>query len=412
MMQASTKAMAMRVLRRLRAKGFEALFAGGCVRDMLLGLSCADYDVATNATPQDVRRLFSHVLLVGAKFGVAMVIHRRRKVEVTTFRSDLPYHDGRRPEGVVFTSAEEDAKRRDFTINGMFYDPIAKRVIDYVGGRDDLHRRVVRTIGEPRKRFAEDYLRMIRAVRFAIRLGFSIDPPTAESIQAYAPHITSISGERIFDELSKMLRLGSAAEALGMLADLGLAKHILPELFSPPALWPQGLDRVSCVARRCDLALSLSALLAGLAAGQIGGIVRRWGASNELKESLTWISKHLDDWRHAERMSLADFKRLLARDEYSMLERLWAYEERKATGHAVSVRRVARRRRAIDPRQIAPPPMVTGDDLKKLGLCEGRLLGRILRELYDAQLNEQLSSRDEAMNLARQMARRDDPAER
>ncbi|HOF19074.1 MAG TPA: CCA tRNA nucleotidyltransferase, partial [Phycisphaerae bacterium] len=164
MARPADKATATWVVRRLREAGFQALFAGGCVRDMLLGIRCNDYDVATDAVPDQVRALFGRVLLVGAKFGVAMVLHRGRKVEVTTFRSDLSYSDGRRPDGVRFSTPEEDARRRDFTINGMFYDPLDGRVIDFVGGRDDLRRRVLRTIGRADERFAEDYLRMLRAV--------------------------------------------------------------------------------------------------------------------------------------------------------------------------------------------------------------------------------------------------------
>jgi len=214
MAKPATKSTALWVLRRLRSAGFQALLAGGCVRDMLLGVRSVDYDVATDATPRQVKRLFRHVLLVGAKFGVAMVIHRGRKVEVTTFRSDLSYSDGRRPDAVRFSTARQDAQRRDFTMNGMFYDPVADEVVDYVGGRKDLKAGIVRTIGRPDKRFAEDYLRMLRAVRFAVGLGFRIDPATAAAVRKHARGISAISGERIFDELNKMLSRDSAGEAL------------------------------------------------------------------------------------------------------------------------------------------------------------------------------------------------------
>ncbi|MDP7289483.1 MAG: CCA tRNA nucleotidyltransferase, partial [Phycisphaerae bacterium] len=169
------------MLNRLRQAGHEALLAGGCVRDMLLGRPCADYDIATSAAPDEVRGLFRRVLMIGAKFGVVMVIHDNRQIEVATFRSDLSYSDGRRPDGVRFTTARQDAERRDFTINGMFYDPLANEVLDYVGGQEDLKQKIIRTIGSPDRRFAEDYLRMIRAVRFAVRLDFAIDEDTARA---------------------------------------------------------------------------------------------------------------------------------------------------------------------------------------------------------------------------------------
>ena len=218
----ATKSVALWVVRVLRGAGHEALFAGGCVRDMLLGRRSTDYDVATSATPEQVRGLFRRVLLVGAQFGVAMVIVRRRRVEVTTFRSEGAYSDGRRPNSVTFTSARQDALRRDFTINGMFFDPVARQVIDYVGGQKDLKLGVIRTIGPAEDRFGEDYLRMVRAVRFAARFEFEIQPATAQAIVHHAPQIVGISGERVFDELSKMLSRPSAPEALLRLEELGL----------------------------------------------------------------------------------------------------------------------------------------------------------------------------------------------
>jgi len=197
------KATGMWVIRKLRAAGFGALFAGGCVRDMLMNARPADYDITTNATPQQVAKIFSRVVMVGAKFGVAIVMRQSRQVEVATFRSDLSYSDGRRPDAVKFSTPREDALRRDFTINGIFYDPIAREVIDYVGGRKDITARVIRTIGDPERRFAEDYLRMLRAVRFSVRLGFEITPPTISAVRKYAKKISNISGERICDEIGR-----------------------------------------------------------------------------------------------------------------------------------------------------------------------------------------------------------------
>lgn len=401
MAQAATKATALWVVRKLRAAGHEALFAGGCVRDMLLGRACHDFDVATDASPRRVQGLFRHVLLIGAKFGVAMVIHNRRKVEVTTFRSDLSYSDGRHPDGVKFVTAREDALRRDFTINGMFYDPLTERVIDYVGGQDDLKRRVIRTIGEPADRFGEDYLRMMRAVRFAVRLDFAMDAATAGAIERSAGKITSISGERIYDELSKMLSAESAPRALELLERLGLARAVLAELFATAGLWEQAIARVHALAGRKNPVLALGALLMDLSPQSASAIVRRWGGSNELRDAMSYFASHRDGWRTASEIPLADFKKLMWRAEYADLKRLWAAREKLATGRGACLRRISSRQRAIDPVQIRPTPFVNGADLKRLGLEESPQLGRVLRELYDAQLNEVLTSHKDALNAAR-----------
>jgi len=395
---------AVAVARRLREAGFRALLAGGCVRDALLGRPSSDYDVATDATPRQVRRLFPRVLLVGARFGVAVVLRGRERVEVATFRSDASYSDGRRPDAVRFSSPREDALRRDFTINGMFYDPVADEVIDYVGGREDLARRVVRTIGEPDQRFAEDYLRMVRAVRFAVALDFRIDPGTAEAIRRHAPKIARISGERIFDELRKMLSKASAPAALERLGELRLAAGILPELLAAEGAWPAGLQRVRQVAGREDLPLTLAALLADVPRQALRAMVRRWGASNELRDALTYLAAHMNEWDRAEELPLCEFKRRMAGGQWDRLRRLWRAEERRRTGREVHSRRVARRAGQIDPADVAPPPLVTGSDLLRMGVPAGPGLGKLLRQLYDAQLNEELTTRPGALARARELA--------
>lgn len=372
------------------------------MRDMLLGRRCSDYDIATNATPRQVKRLFGNVLLIGAKFGVAMVIIDGCKIEVTTFRTDLSYRDGRRPVSVKFTSPAEDAKRRDFTINGMFFDPISGEVIDYVCGQADLARGVIRTIGDPNERFSEDYLRMIRAVRFAVRLDFKIAPKTAAGVKRYAAKIESISGERIFDELSKMLATPAAAQALRKLADLGLAQVILSDLFSG-GKWVQAIDRVEYVAGRGDLVLTLGALLIDLTPAAIGKLTRRWGTSNELREGLCWMARLRDKWQDAAEIELCQFKRLLACEHFNRLRKLWTFDERSQTGKGSQSRRIAIRAGRIAPGKIAPEPLVCGDDLLAMGLKQGEKLGRILNDLYNAQLNEQLTTRRQGLDRARQL---------
>ena len=372
---------------------------------MLLGRRCSDYDIATSATPRQVKRLFRHVLLIGAKFGVAMVIVDGRKVEVTTFRSDVSYSDGRRPDAVTFATPHEDAERRDFTINGMFHDPLTGRTIDYVGGQKDLASGVVRTIGKAADRFAEDYLRMLRAVRFTVQLDFRIDPVTAAAVRKHAGKITSISGERILDELGRMLSIGSAGRALRLMDKLGLARAILPDLFAD-GLWPRALPRVEAVAQRKDLVLTLGALLCELSPGTIQTVCRRWGASNELRDGLCFLAGHLDDWAAAPSIPLCDFKRLLANKHFHRLRVLWRLAERDQTNSIVCAKRIARRAAGIAPGRIAPRPLLSGKDLKQLGLREGPRLGGILERLYDAQLNEVLHTRAAAMKAAREMIER------
>ncbi len=390
------------VLRRLRQAGFDALFAGGCVRDMLLSLKSTDYDIATNATPRQVKRLFGHVLLIGAKFGVAMVIHEKCKVEVTTFRSDLSYSDGRHPDSVRFSNPKEDALRRDFTINGIFYDPIADEVIDYVHGQEDISSGIVRTIGPAQRRFEEDYLRMIRAVRFAVRFDFKVAPPTAKAMRKYADRITSISGERIFDELQKMLERGSAADAMKLMHKFGLAETVLPELFTN-SQWQRSIKRLDAVAKRKDMILSLSALLAELPRKKISAILRRWGAANDLRDSICWMASHLDDWSEAADISLAEFKKLLANENFERLRQLWRFEEKLKNNSGKCSIRIARRKNSIPQSKISPKPLINGADLKKLGVKEGPTMGRILKAIYDAQLNEEIATRPIALKEAKKM---------
>ncbi len=250
----SERDFALDVVRRLRDAGHEALWAGGCVRDELLGLPPKDYDVATSAHPDEVCRLFRRTIAVGKSFGVIEVLGPRTsagplRVQVATFRIDVYGEDedgeeldGRHPRAVVFTSAREDALRRDFTINGMFFDPLEDRLIDYVGGQDDLRARVLRAIGDPAQRFTEDKLRMLRAVRMAARFELEVEPGTAEAIRRMAPQIHAVSAERMADELRKMLVDPHRAHGMRLFMDLELAQPILPELLPMKGL-PQGLPR-------------------------------------------------------------------------------------------------------------------------------------------------------------------------
>ncbi|HUS73269.1 MAG TPA: CCA tRNA nucleotidyltransferase, partial [Sedimentisphaerales bacterium] len=224
----TNKQAAIRVIKRLNRNGFQALLAGGCVRDMLLRRPASDYDVATNAQPNDVMKLFRRTLKVGAKFGVVIVLLEGQQVEVATFRTETGYTDGRHPSVVKFATAAEDAGRRDFTINGMFYDALKEKVIDYVDGQADLKKRLIRTIGKAWERFGEDYLRMLRAVRFSTQLGFAIEPATWSAISRNVKNITKISGERIAIELEAILVNPNRSVGTSILAKSGLAKAIFP----------------------------------------------------------------------------------------------------------------------------------------------------------------------------------------
>ncbi|HEY6167210.1 MAG TPA: CCA tRNA nucleotidyltransferase, partial [Verrucomicrobiae bacterium] len=240
------RATATEIVRRLRDAGFAAFFVGGCVRDQLLGREPQDFDIASNARPEDIERLFPRTIPVGKQFGVMLVIEHGRQFQVATFRAESEYRDGRHPESVTFTDAINDARRRDFTVNGLFLDPISDEVHDWVGGQADLQARVVRTIGVAEERFAEDHLRLLRAVRFAAQLGFNIEPVTFAAVKANAAKIQTVSAERVREELLKLFRPPHAGRGLELLRDSGLLEHVLPEIAAtigceqPPEFHPEG----------------------------------------------------------------------------------------------------------------------------------------------------------------------------
>ncbi len=223
---------AITIINTLKNKGYEAYFAGGCVRDMLLGVEPKDYDIVTSAKPEDIEDILEHTIPIGKQFGVILALRNGHHFEVATFRSDSGYSDGRRPDYVTFTSAKEDAIRRDFTVNGMFFDPIANKVIDYVEGKNDLNEKVIRFIGDPKKRIKEDHLRIIRAIRFKTQLKFQYEPRTYQTIKKYKKLILDISKERIRDELIKIMQLPNLDEAFTDLEDLRILDLILPEILN------------------------------------------------------------------------------------------------------------------------------------------------------------------------------------
>jgi poly(A) polymerase len=385
----TNKQAAIKILRQLRRNGFEALLAGGCVRDMLLGQRAKDYDVATNAQPDDVTGLFERTLKVGAKFGVIIVLIENQQVEVATFRTETDYVDGRHPGSVKFTTAAEDASRRDFTINGMFYDPLKKEVIDYVDGQADLRAKIVRTIGRPTKRFSEDYLRMLRAVRFSTQLGFTIEPLTWSAICTNSANITQISGERISIELEGILVNPDRSAGASMLFDSGLAEVIFPGLFSKHG--KTTIKVLGQLREKVDFALALACLFVGCEtyyAIEMSRVLKlSRSQTKHIKFLLANRGKLLDY-----RMSLASLKKILAEPYFDDL-----YEFQRAiqmaeggTDSTAELENLSNRIKELGDVDLRPDPLLNGHDLIRLGAVPGPALGQLSQEMYIAQLEGKL----------------------
>jgi poly(A) polymerase len=393
---------AIKIIKRLQRSGFQALLAGGCVRDMLLRRRAKDHDVATNARPEDVIRLFKRTLKVGAKFGVVIVLIEGQQVEVATFRTEADYADGRHPGSVEFATAAEDAGRRDFTINGMFYDPLRRQVIDYVDGQADLKSHIVRTIGEPSERFAEDYLRMLRAVRFSTQLGFAIEASTWSAVCGNAKKITQISGERIAMELEGILVHPNRAAGASMLIKSSLANEIFPDFEGKQA--KAGIGVLGQVRRKVNFALALAGFFAGCATDfavrrcQVLKLSRN--QSKHIKFLLANRGKLLD-----KKMSLADLKKLLAQPYFwDLYELERAIQKAEGPGRQSVSPLIALRRRinALGDVELQPRPLLDGHDLIRLGAIAGPTLGQLAQELYIAQLEGTLQTPKQAEQWARQ----------
>ncbi len=395
---------AVEVVRRLKTAGFIALWAGGCVRDYLLGKTPQDYDVATNATPDEVRKVFRgrKTLDVGASFGVIIVVGSKAAghVEVATFRSDGDYSDGRRPDSVTFSSPEEDAQRRDFTINGMFYDPVEQRVLDFVGGERDLGEGIVRAIGDPHDRMREDKLRLLRAVRFTAHLEFGLARATKSAVTEMASQIHVVSAERIAVELRRMLTDPHRHVAIELADEVGLLREILPELASPKSEISNLRFQISDFARlrllqKPSFELAFAVLLLGVA--NIEAICRRLQLSNDELEKTAWLVRHQDALRAADQLRLAPLKRLLAHPHHDDLLALTRATLLAANADLHPVLFCERYLETTPPAEINPPPLVTGNDLIALGFPAGPEFKRLLDELRDAQLNGEITSREAAL---------------
>jgi poly(A) polymerase len=437
----SKRDFAIEVVRRLRKAGHEALWAGGCVRDELLRIAPKDYDVATSARPEEVQRLFRPTIAVGMSFGVIKVLGTkeaeiRPEVEVATFRSDVSYSDGRHPDAVTFSSAKEDALRRDFTINGMFFDPLENKLIDYVEGQKDLEARVLRAIGEPAKRFEEDKLRMLRAVRIATVFGLEIEPATRAAIEAMAPGIQSISKERIADELRKLLISPQRSRGMTLLYEARLVKELLPELIpmkgfpqgQPAApsgdLWDHVMKVLDLLGPDVSFPVAFAALLHDVGKPRTvgrtpdrytfyshehvgrrlaGDICQRLKLSNTERERIEWLVEKHQFLCDARQMRTSKLKTILAEPgirELLALHRADAVAWGHSTDHVDYCEQLLREWTEAD---LNPPPLLTGHDLARMGLEPGPIFKQLLDAVREAQLEGTITTEREALDLVNQL---------
>ena len=425
---------ARRIVDKLRSHGHEAFFAGGYVRDLLLRRKPQDIDIATSAVPEQVRRLFSHTNLIGARYGVVQVRLYGHPYEVTTFRTEGPYLDGRRPSSVTFSSPEQDARRRDFTVNGLFYDPTAGRIIDYVRGKPDIRNRIIRTIGRPEDRFAEDKLRMLRAVRFACNLEFTIESATWEAIRQHADEIRLVSWERIRDEILRLLTGPDPSRGLDLLFESGLLGWILPEVEAmrgvpqPPEYHPEGdvythTKLALGLLRRPSPELALATLLhdvgkpptfsleerirfdghVELGARMAAEICRRLRLSNDRTERVVDLVLHHLRFMHVKEMRQSTLKRFLSKQNFRDHLELHRVDclssHRDLEGYRFCLEKLRQLEREPPPRE----PIVRGDDLIALGYEPGPLFKEILRTIEDMRLEGVIATREEALVQIRKL---------
>ncbi|MGH7863616.1 MAG: CCA tRNA nucleotidyltransferase [Candidatus Binataceae bacterium] len=422
------------IVRRLGEEGFTAFFAGGCVRDRVLGVEAKDFDIATDARPEVVRRMFDHTVAVGERFGVIVVVLDADRFEVATFRADAEYTDGRRPSSVRYGTIEEDAKRRDFTIGGMYYDVANDRVIDLVGGMRDLRAGIVRAIGDPFERFTEDRLRILRAVRFASRLGFTIDPGTWAAVKRASPSIADIAAERIGEELVMIMTDGAAARAMDLMLDGGLMAVLLPEVMEmigcaqPENFHPEGDVYVhtrladSMLQAGCTETLAFGILLHDIAKPRCrsvsDGKVTFYGHTDEGAQIATEIMARLKRSRFvqervaylvrnhlrlcmAPRMRAATLKRMLTEDGFDELLEVSRLDALASSSHLGFYHFCRRAMRSMTAQEIRPPRLIGGNDLIALGFAPGPSFKAILREVEDLQLDGALTTRDAALDYVR-----------
>jgi poly(A) polymerase len=465
MTNAAPRETAKEIARRLNAAGFQAFWVGGCVRDFLLGREPEDFDIATDAKPEQVERLFRKTIPVGKKFGVVIVVEGKQQFQVATFRAEADYQDGRRPKKVVFASAEADAQRRDFTVNGLFFDPLTEKIHDWVGGEKDLRAKIIRTIGAPEERFAEDHLRLLRAVRFAAQLDFEIEPQTFAAIQSLAPKIKLISAERVRDELiklfappkpggpascrrvadSRIAKLAGgtpalpAAAALGLvlLRDSGLLEQILPELAATisceqsPDYHPEGSvfnhirsmlekmatnpsslsDSFGAASELLPWAVLLHDIAKPVTAERDAGTgaIHFYGhekigaeMARAILNRLRFPKKQIDEivacvlhhmqFKDVKQMRKATLRRLLLRETFPLELELHRLDCLGSHGDLELYDFLIEQAEELKKKPAIRPPLLTGDDLIKLGMTPGPAMGALLNEIREKQLADELKT--------------------
>jgi tRNA nucleotidyltransferase/poly(A) polymerase len=421
----SARQLALEVVRKLRGAGFEALWAGGCVRDQILGIPPKDYDVATSALPEQVREVFGHrqTLAIGASFGVITVLGPKGsgQLDVATFRRDGGYSDGRHPDAVAFTGAEEDAQRRDFTINGLFFDPPEERVIDYVGGQEDLRQGIVRAIGDPQKRIDEDKLRMLRGVRFAARFDFALEGATLAAIQAQARELVIVSAERIAAEMRQILTHGNRARGMQLLHTARLLEVVLPEAVVlgpddvwsseslPDTPWRQTLHILQRL-KEPTFSVALAALVRDIPACDSTArdiarrLFERWKLSTDEYEGVARLLTDEPLIREASRIPWPRLQRVLIAPR---IDELLTYCQAVAEVLDGSPAQIdfCRARLALPAEELNPAPLISGEDLKRLEIAPGPAYRQILEAVRDAQLEKKVESKEEAHSMAAAMAR-------
>jgi len=386
---------AIEIIKELRHHGHEAYLVGGCVRDMVMKIEPADYDIATSAHPEEIMQVFPKTRSVGVQFGVVLVIYRGHPFEVATFRSDEAYVDGRRPTGVVFTDAKQDVLRRDFTINGLLYDPISETVIDYVDGQSDIRARIVRAIGDPHARFEEDKLRILRAIRFGARLGYTIEQQTWNAVQAMAPKIHQVSGERIRDELSRILTEGQAALGMLMMDASGLRKEILPEL-----VWNAHIEhslRFVKTGAQPDLAMGI--LLHDTPINDVRKIVERLKFSRAEMNHIIALVENLPRFSAIRQMSVSSLKRFFRTSRFEDHLALARIHLITAGSDLSDYDFAHRKQHEWSDDDIRPVPLITGDDLIQMGFTPGPQFKQILTRVEDEQLEGRLQTRSDAVGF-------------
>ncbi|MFT7622901.1 MAG: poly(A) polymerase [Myxococcota bacterium] len=379
-----------RICTDLKGEGFDAYLVGGSVRDRLLGRPVHEYDIATEATPDQVQKIFRRTHPVGAQFGVVIVVVDEGEYEVATFRAETSYSDGRRPDSVRFTSAREDVLRRDFTINGLLEDHETGEIRDFVHGERDLAARVIRAIGNPRERFAEDHLRVLRAIRFAAVLRFDIEAETFNAILEMAPRVTSVSVERIYKELSRAFTEGDPARAYTLLALSGVLSHVLPE-----ALW-LGANVAATLQQlgKAPFAAMLAAVLGDTTPEAAAAVAARLKASRADRDLLLYL---VEGRKHAATVEgLANQVRCVREDRWPILHRLLVAERRASGADPAPIDALDELRRTVPPERLFPPRLLTGNDLMALGLKPGPRFKQLLHDLEDAQIEGEVATRDQA----------------